>query len=51
VIAPVADGVHQRRFASLMTRTKFGKGDAHYREWEAERKGIYTTNGGVLADE
>ena len=32
----------------MVARTKFAKGDAHYREWEAGRKGIYTTNGGVL---
>ena len=33
----------------MMAGAKFAKGDPHYRDWHAEKKGVYATNGGVLA--
>lgn len=32
----------------VLAGAKFGKGDPQYQEWEAEKKGVYTTNGGAL---
>jgi choline dehydrogenase-like flavoprotein len=33
----------------VLAGAKFGKEDPQYREWAAEKEGVYTTNGGVLA--
>ena len=33
----------------MMTDATFSKGDPQYREWHAEKEGVYATNGGVLA--
>ena len=33
----------------MMTGARFDKYDAHFREWQANKRGIYATNGGVLA--
>jgi choline dehydrogenase len=34
----------------MLTESKFARGDPQYREWDQKvRKGVYTTNGGVLA--
>src|SRR5262249_59506 len=32
----------------VLADAKFVKGDPQYQQWETERKGVYTTNGGVL---
>lgn len=33
----------------VLEGARFAKGDPQYRQWESERKGVYTTNGAVLA--
>ena len=33
----------------VLAGAKFAKGDRQYQEWAAVKKGVYTTNGGVLA--
>lgn len=33
----------------MMGGAEFSAGDAHYRAWLADKKGVYATNGGVLA--
>ncbi|WDE10218.1 GMC family oxidoreductase [Thalassomonas haliotis] len=33
----------------VLEGAKYAKGDPHYEQWQKERKGVYTTNGAVLA--
>ena len=33
----------------MLASAKFAKGDPQFREWLTRKKGVYTTNGGVLA--
>ncbi|MCK5669495.1 MAG: GMC family oxidoreductase N-terminal domain-containing protein, partial [Gammaproteobacteria bacterium] len=33
----------------VLKGAKYAKGDPYYQEWESKRKGVYTTNGAVLA--
>ena len=33
----------------MMAGAKFAKEDRHYQEWQRKKKGVYATNGGVLA--
>jgi choline dehydrogenase-like flavoprotein len=43
--------VNRMNFKSwkVLKGAKFAKGDPYYQEWESKRKGVYTTNGAVLA--
>ena len=34
----------------MLAGAKFTNGDSQFREWQTQKKGVYTTNGGVLAD-
>ena len=43
--------VNRMNFKSwkVLKGAKYAKGDPYYQEWESKRKGVYTTNGAVLA--